>query len=86
VDSTNSRRQLIVQDISLGEQEQKGNNFKIHGQTHHIEYFQTDKTILEVRVGEDLFDPLLLFILHRSKDNRNFHICASQYPTMQSLR
>src|ERR1700730_10973984 len=33
-----------------------------------------------IRVGEDRFDPLLLFILHRSKDNRNFHICASQYP------
>ena len=57
--STNSRKQLFAQDRSLGEQEEKDNKFQIHGQTPHIEYFQTDKTILELEVGEDRFDPLL---------------------------
>jgi hypothetical protein len=48
---------LIAQDLSLGEQEQKVNNFQIHGQTHHIEYFQTDKTILELELGKTVLTP-----------------------------
>ena len=75
---------LIGQDRSLGEQEQKVNNFQIHGQTPHIEYFQTDKTILELELGKTGLTPSYLFILHRSKDKRNFHICAPQYPQCSS--
>jgi hypothetical protein len=49
--------QLIVQDLSLGEKEQKVNNFQIHGQTPHIEYFQTDKTTLELELGKPGLTP-----------------------------
>jgi len=48
---------LIAQDLSLGEQEQKVNNFQIHGQTPHVEYFQTDKTILELELGKTVLTP-----------------------------
>jgi hypothetical protein len=56
---TNSSKKLIAQDRSLGEQEQKVNKFQIHGQTPHIEYFQTDKTILELELGKTGLTPLL---------------------------
>jgi hypothetical protein len=57
VDRTNSSKKLIAQDRSLGEQEQKVNDFQIHGQTPHVEYFQTDKTILELELGKTVLTP-----------------------------
>ena len=81
MDSTNSSKKLIAQDRSLGEQEQKVNDFQIHGQTPHVEYFQTDKTILELELGKTGLTPsyCLFFIevkitgtftfLHRSIHN-----------------
>ena len=72
MDSTNSRSQLIAQDRSLGEQEQKVNKFQIHGQTPHIEYFQTDKTILELELGKTGLTPSYCLFLIEVKITGTF--------------